>query len=97
MGFSWQERWSGLPFPPPVNHLLELSTLTHLSWVTLHGMAYSFTELHKPLHHDKAVIYEGAMYHQFIGHELRQTLRDGERHGGLACSSPWDHKELDTT
>ena len=21
MGFSWQEYWSGLPFPPPGNHL----------------------------------------------------------------------------
>ena len=30
--------------------------MTHLSWVTLRGMAHSFTELHKPLHHDKAVI-----------------------------------------
>ena len=22
MGFSWQEHWSGLPFPPPVEHVL---------------------------------------------------------------------------
>ena len=29
------------------------------SWVALHGMAHSFTELHKPLCHDKAVIHEG--------------------------------------
>ena len=28
-----------------------------MSWVSLHGMAYSFIELHKPLHHDKAVIH----------------------------------------
>ena len=97
MGFSWQEHWSGLPFPPPVDHLLELSIMTHLSWVTLHGMAHSFTELHKPLHYDKAVIHEGVMCHQLTGHELGQTLGDGERHGGLACPSPWDHKELDTT
>ena len=34
-------------------------TVTHESWVALHGMAHSFTELHKPLHHDKAVIHEG--------------------------------------
>ena len=39
MGFSRQEYWSGLPFPSPVDHvLLELSTMTHLSWVALHGM-----------------------------------------------------------
>ena len=28
------------------------------SWVALNGMAHSFTELYKLLHHDKAVIYE---------------------------------------
>ena len=41
MGFSRQEYWSGLPFPPPVDHILsDLSTMTHLSWVTPHGMAW---------------------------------------------------------
>ena len=51
MGFSRQEYQSGLPFPSPVDHVLsELSTMTHLSWVALHGMAHSFNEL------DKAVI-----------------------------------------
>ena len=44
--------WSGLPFLFPVDHFLsELSTMTCLSWVALHGMAHSFIEL------DKAVIY----------------------------------------
>ena len=44
-GFSRQEYWSGLPFPSPVNHVLsELSTMTHPSWVALHGMAHSFIE-----------------------------------------------------
>ena len=33
------------------------------SWVALHGMAYSVTELCKPLCHDKAVIHEGENYH----------------------------------
>ena len=51
VGFSRQEYWSGLPFPFPVGHILsELSTVAHLSWVALHGMAYSFIEL------DKAVV-----------------------------------------
>ena len=37
MGFSRQEYWSGLPFPPPADHVFsELSTMTHLSWVALH-------------------------------------------------------------
>ena len=36
MGSSRQEYWSGLPFPSPVDHILsDLSTMTHLSWVTL--------------------------------------------------------------
>ena len=43
---------------------------------------------------------EGEMvgcHHQLNGHELEQTLRDGEEQGGLVCYSPWDHKELDMT
>ena len=60
MEFSRQEYCSGLPFPPPVDHVLsEPFTMTHPSWVALHGMAHSFIELHKPLHHNKAVIHEG--------------------------------------
>ena len=52
MGFSRQECWSGLPFPSPVDHILSgLSTMTHPSWVALHGMAHSFIEL------DKAVVH----------------------------------------
>ena len=31
------------------------------------------------------------------GHEFEQALRIGEGQGGLACCSPWGHKELDTT
>ena len=38
-----------------------------------------------------------AWHHQFNGHELEQTLGDGEGQGSLAWYSPWDHKELDTT
>ena len=40
------------PFPSPVDHVLsELSTMTHLSWVALQGMAHNFIGL------DKAVIH----------------------------------------
>ena len=89
MGFSQQDYWSGLPFPPPVDHVLsELSTMTCWSWVALHGMAHSFIELHKPLRHDKAVIHEGeegstedemvGYHHRLNGHELGQTLGDSE-------------------
>ena len=56
MGFSQQEYWNSLPFPPPVDHVLsELSTMTCMSWVALHGMAHSFIELRKPLRHNKAM------------------------------------------
>jgi len=34
--------------------------MTHLPWVALYGMTHNFIELFKPLHHDKAVIPEGA-------------------------------------
>ena len=52
MGFSRQEYRSGLPFPSRVDHILsELSTMTHLSWVVLHGMAHSFIELDKVVVH----------------------------------------------
>ena len=41
MGFSRQEYWSGLLFPSPVDHiLLDLSTITRLSWVAPLGMAW---------------------------------------------------------
>ena len=52
MGLSRQEYWSDLAFPSPVDYfLLELSTITCLSWVALHCMAYSFIEF------DKAVVH----------------------------------------
>ena len=51
MGFSMQEYWSRFPFPPSVDQVLsELFTMTCLSWVALHSMAHSFTELCKPFH-----------------------------------------------
>jgi len=62
MGVSRQEYWSGLPLPPPVDHVLsELFSMTHPSWVALQRIAYSFTELCKPLHQDKAVVHEGGV------------------------------------
>ena len=43
---------------------------------------------------------EGEMvgwHHQLSGHELGQTLADGEGQGSLACCSPWGRKESDMT
>ena len=36
-------------------------------------------------------------HHQHDEHEFAQAPGDGEGQGGLACCSPWGHKELDTT
>ena len=56
MGFSRQQYWNSLPFPPLVDHVLsELSTMTCMYWAALRGMAHSFTELCKPLCHDRAM------------------------------------------
>ena len=54
MGFSQSKYWSGLPFPPPVDHIVsKLFTMTLPSWVALHDMAHSFIELCKPFHYDR--------------------------------------------
>ena len=59
---SWQEYWSWLPFPPPVDHVFQKSSLwpTHLGRPN-YSMVHSFIDLCKPLHHNKAVIHEGIM------------------------------------
>ena len=36
-------------------------------------------------------------HHWLDGHEFEQTLGVGDRQAGLACCSPWGHKELDMT
>ena len=36
-------------------------------------------------------------HHWLDGHEFEQALGVGDGQGGLACCSPWDHKELDST
>ena len=36
-------------------------------------------------------------HHRCNGHELGQTLGDGEGQSGLACCIPWGCKELDMT
>ena len=36
-------------------------------------------------------------HHRLNGHEFEQAPRDGEGQRSLVCSSPWGHKELDTT
>ena len=73
-GLSQQEYWSGLTFPGPVDHILsELFPMTHPSWMALHSMTNSFTELHKPLHHDKAVIHDKEI--QYVWYETIYFLK----------------------
>ena len=37
-------------------------------------------------------------WHQpLYGHEIEKALGVGDGQGSLACCSPWDHKESDTT
>ena len=36
-------------------------------------------------------------HHRLDGHEFEQAPRVGDAQGSLACCSPWDHKESDTT
>ena len=36
-------------------------------------------------------------HHQLNGHEFEQTLGFGDGQGGLACCSPWGHKESGMT
>ena len=36
-------------------------------------------------------------HHPLNGHEFEQALGVSDGQGSLACRSPWDHKELDTT
>ena len=36
-------------------------------------------------------------HHQFNGYEFKQAPGGGEGQGSLACYSPWDCKESDTT
>ena len=36
-------------------------------------------------------------HHRLEGHAFEQTPGDGEGQEGLACYSPWGHKESDMT
>ena len=38
-----------------------------------------------------------AWHHSLDGHGFEQAPRVGDGQGGLVCSSPWGHKESDTT
>ena len=68
--------------------------MTLPSWVALQGTAHSFSELHKTLQHNKAVMHQGerlkakgggvaegemaGWHHRLSGRECEQTPGDGE-------------------
>ena len=39
----------------------------------------------------------GGWHHRLHGHEFEHAMGVGDGLGGLACCSPWAHKESDTT
>ena len=41
--------------------------------------------------------WDGGWHHSLNGHEFEWTPGVGDGQGGLACCSPWGHKESDTT
>ena len=54
----------------------------------------------KDLRQEEKVTTEDEMvgwHHWLDGHEFEQALGVGVRQGSLACYSPWDRKESDTT
>ena len=51
LGFTKGRTWLNTSLSPVKHILSELSTMTHPSWVALHGMAHSFTELDKTVVH----------------------------------------------
>ena len=102
MGFSRQEYWSGLPFLSPVDHILsELSTMTHLSWVALHGMAHSFIELDNAVVHGIRLVFCDCSfqsvctlmekYKRLMEASWWDRLTEGE---SGSCSDGWVHALL---
>ena len=47
--------------------------------------------------HIRGKLHQTIHTHRFNGHEPGRIPGDGEGQGGLACCSPWDCKESDTT
>ena len=101
MGFSRQQHWSGLPSPSPVDHFLsELSTTTPSSWVVLHGMTHSFTELDKAVVHVIGLIFCDCGFHSVCPlMDKDKKLVEAFWWEGLAigesgsCSDGWGHAQ----
>ena len=101
MGFRQQEYWSGLPFPPPVDHILsEFFTMTSPSWVTLHGMAYSFIELCKIEAIASSLPWKGCDPWRGSYDKLQQHIKEQKHHfadKGPYCCSSLSHDQIFAT
>ena len=64
-----------------------------------HNSKHDFQKAHpNPWWEPHNVIpYPDSLHHQLSGHELEQTLGDGEGQEGPVCCSPRGHKESDMT
>ena len=84
-----------MPFPetqsPPVVDIVS-GRCCYNSTLGTEGLLWAIDELNI-----KGVAGMVGWCQQFTGHELGQTLGDGEGQGGLACWSPWGRKKLETT
>ena len=60
---------------------------------------YTLVVWHSLLQEEKGTTEDEMVgwHHRLDGHELEQTLGDGEGQGGPACCSPWGLKESDKT
>ena len=78
----------------------ESDTTEWLKWTELNWILITFSDAGKDWRQREKRATEDEMvgwHRRLEGHELGQTLGDGEGQGGLACCSPWDGQELDTT
>ena len=65
--------WFAIPSSSGSCFVRTLSAVTCPSWVALCSMAHSFTELYKPLLHNKAVIHEGeSVSHSVVSNSANQ-------------------------
>ena len=101
MGFSRQEYWSGLPFTPPRGFLDPGIKPTSLASPALAARFFTTSATWEAPSGLAPFMYNrgrgGWIASLTHGHEFEQTPGNVERQGGLACGSPWGHKESDTT
>ena len=68
-------------------------------WATVHGVTTERLILAPPRlgRRDQEFEHRHQSWYRFNRHEFEQALGVGDGQGGLACCSPWGHKESNTT